>query len=137
MEMTAEDYKPATIEELADALDELVTELEAYRRRKWEKRKDEPDDDDPLRVTKFSELFKVPRDVLHQRSVVENPIEWALKRGIKEVGKMMFAVLGKTTPMVRIAEEVADRDTKNYGRRIRIIDSTFNGIGSGNDLWVS
>lgn len=137
MEKTLDDYKPATIDELADALDALVTELVRYRKLRQVQAENEEWPSEPFRLVSFATLTKVPNDVLRQRSIVENPVERALKHGMVEVGKLMYANLKSTDKMVPIVEDVCDRDHKRYGQRIGILDSTFNGIGEGNDIWVS
>ena len=94
MEKTLDDYKPATIDQLADALDALVTELVRYRKLRQVQAENEEWPSEPFRLVSFATLTKVPNDVLRQRSsIVENPVERALKHGMVEVGKLMYANL--------------------------------------------
>ena len=127
-EMTAADYQPATIEELADALDALVTALVKHR---GTHRRKEPT------IVNMAELFKVPGDVLHQRTIVDDPVEWALKHGITKIGRLMYDATKSTHRMSQIVDDVCERDPKRFGHRISPIDSCFHGIGSGNDVWVN
>jgi hypothetical protein len=85
----------------------------------------------------MSELFKVPWDVLHQRTIVDDPVEWALKQGITQIGKLMYDVTKSTRRMSEIVNDVCERDPKHFGQRVSPIDSAFHGLGADNDRWVT
>jgi hypothetical protein len=117
-----------------------VTELVDYRRRRRAEAKAKiraGHPSPPLLLVPSSVLFATGEAVLRERSIADRPVEWGLKRAMKEVGRLLYARIGSTRRLAELADEVAERAPNQFGQRIAPIDATFNGIGSGNDVWVS
>ena len=73
----------------------------------------------------------------HARDIVKDPIEYALKQVMKEIGQLLFDALGSTNALREVADRICDRDPSKWGRRASPIDSAFNGVGRGKDRWWS
>jgi len=81
------------------------------------------------------QLINTSEEILRERDIVQSPIIWALKRTLKDVGQMLYDRVGSTDKLLEIAEQIANRDPENYGRRMAPIDSAWDGVGSGHDRW--
>jgi hypothetical protein len=128
--MTIKPLKPPSTKELENALDELVSALVEHRanrkvvRSGW-----------PSRVTSAADLCATKTQVLRARSIAANPVEYAIKKMMKEVGQLLFDRLGSLDALHKVVDRVADRG--DWYRRIAPIDSAFNGVGKGNKRWCS
>jgi hypothetical protein len=82
-------------------------------------------------------LLNTDQEILRQRDIVTNPIVWSLKKTLHEVGQLIYDRVGSVNELLKIAEQIADRDPAHYSRRMSPLDSAWNGVGSGNDRWMS
>jgi hypothetical protein len=74
---------------------------------------------------------------LRLEAIIRNPVEIALRRQLKELGKELYRAVGSTKTMVAICQDVAARDPKKEGYRSNIIDKAWDGVGREGDIWVS
>jgi hypothetical protein len=119
-----ETLRGPTVNELERALDEVVTALGDHRTKSagrptlsfW-------DGDDEA--------------VIQARLIAKDPVEYALKSMMTSICQLLFDALGSTGSVYEVAERVCDRDPKNWSRRMSPIDSAFDGIGRGDDMWAS
>lgn len=122
-----------TANALEQALDQLVTALVAHREARaanWR-----PDRD--LKVICASALLATPDSILRAQSIAADPVNYALKKMIREVGQLLFDALGSTDALAKAADRVAGHGPGGFGQRIAPIDSAFNGVGKGKDRWWS
>src|SRR5262245_1711221 len=124
-----EPLKPPTTEELVEALNEMVTELVGYRKRQKPRK-------GLLEMFSAAEMVATERTVMQARDWARSPVDKALKRGIKEVGQLLFDQLG-FDGLREVVNDVAERDQRWCGMRISIMDSALNGVGKGQMRWVS
>jgi hypothetical protein len=71
------------------------------------------------------------------RALAKSPVPAALKQAVRTLGNVAFEEVGSVLAMRALAERVCALDQGNYGRRIAIADSAWNGIGSGEYRWWS
>jgi hypothetical protein len=132
--MTNSEALPApTLSELERALDEVVSAIVAFRL--------SPPDavsrahagkDSSLKFLNASAMASTDFAVLRAIDLVAAPVEQGLKHSIRELGKLIHALVGDGG-LQEVAERVSSLDDANYQRRISPIDSGWNGIGH----WVS
>lgn len=122
---------PSTAE-LERALEHLVSETLAYRRRADEIRAEGIPP--ALVCMSFTQLMVTPAAILDERNLATDPVNMALKWGIRRVGKAILKRTGSTDGLLAVAERVAKRDPSNYGRRISLMDHTFDGLSIGKTL---
>lgn len=114
---------------LIDALTALVDEEmnhRARRRATWEA---EGSPKQPLEAIDAWALMETPREVLIEREWAKDPVHRALRIGVKEVGKLIFARIGDEA-MLAMAESVCDRDQAHWELRMSFLNSALDGIGS-------
>ncbi len=70
-------------------------------------------------------------------SIVRDPQRYALRAGVRTVGRQLFRLLNSTDALGDVLERVADLDPASYGRRASLMDHAWNGIGSDTDRWWS
>jgi hypothetical protein len=68
--------------------------------------------------------------------MTKDPFEGALLYALRGIGEELF-LLGGTSLMQAVLQEVAARDAENVGRRLSPADSQWDGIGNRRDCWVS
>jgi hypothetical protein len=64
--------------------------------------------------------------------IIRRPIGEAVRRAIKTLGERLHEIGGQEL-MSDVMERVADRDPRNYSRRVDVLDKRFDGIGN----WVA
>jgi len=135
----SDELKPPTVAELADALEELLARILAYRADETSlpARRHREHGEGPLRLISSSAFLAGGPKAWTARSIARDPVDWALRQGIRAVGQCLFDRLGDIDALRTVAEGVADRDPDRWYRRISIIDSAFNTVGEGNRRWVS
>lgn len=74
---------------------------------------------------------------LRLEAIIDHPVETALRRQLKDLGKELYRALGSTQAMVPVCQEVAARDPKKENYRSTIVDKAWDGIGHEGDIWVS
>ena len=126
-----DDPLPApTLQELERALDEAVTMIVSYRRQPPpELAVTARPADTGFNPIDIAQLIGTDEAVLRARDIAGSPVDWALKRVIKELGKLIHQQVGDDG-MLDVAERVAGRDDANWQRRMSPINSAWNGIGS-------
>lgn len=114
------------------ALNELVSAIVAH------------DADRAARPRPDGERFKlVPfkavadLDRMGFEALTKDPVRAALREGVKRIGREIHRLGGGTGGMLDSLAKVVDLDPANAGRRGAIMDSAFNGIGTGDDRWWS
>lgn len=134
--MTGSNTLPApTAAQIEIAIDEVLSALVAYRKQPPEdaqRARDRRPNRDTFETMGLEELVGTPPEIHRARDLASSPVETGLKRSLKELGKLLHALVGDDGMHV-VAERVCLADDKNYGRRMSPLDSAWNGIGS----WVS
>ncbi len=69
------------------------------------------------------------------RQLLRQPVYSACRIGVRRLGAQAFSVTGSTDGMREIAERVADRVSGQFGRRLAMMDSAWDGVGSDADRW--
>ena len=133
---------PPSLDQLIVAAIKLVDAIQEYRRSNDTRISTVPKKEPEAKGSAFgtmsgAELMRTSQAVLHQRDLVAQPIIMSLKRTLKEVGQLLYDRVGSTGELLKIAEQIADRDPDNYGRRMSPIDSAWNGVGADDDRWRS
>jgi len=118
----------AEIDELAAALDAILTELVEYRL----SRPIKPD---------CLQLVAIPSTEHERRAAIFNhiaadPFEGSLLFALRGVGEALFA-RGGTRLMRNILLEIAARDPENESRRLAPADRQWDGIGVEGDRWFA
>lgn len=123
-----------TLSDLERALDEVISALVAYRSTPPPavERALAPKRNQPLQAIPIEQLMGTDQSVLRARDLADSPVEIGLKHSIKQLGKLIFEIVGDDR-MLDVAERVAGLDDENWSRRMSPIDSAWSGIGS----WVS
>lgn len=129
--MNDEPLAPPTLPELERALDEAVSTLVAFRAKPPEaaERALAPKRDAPLPVIPIQQLIGTDSSVLRDRELASSPVEFGMKKAIKELGKLIHGLVGNDG-MLEVAERVAGLDDKNWGRRMSPINAAWDGIGT-------
>jgi hypothetical protein len=118
----------AEIDELAAALDAILTELVEYRLSR-------PSRPDCLRLVAIPST-EVERRAAHFSHIVADPFEGSLLYALRGVGEALFEH-GGTRLMRNVLLEIAARDHENESRRLAPADRQWDGIGSENDRWYA
>lgn len=111
------------------ALDELVSAIIRHDRERSERRIS-----DRIEIVSFKALMDTER--MNFRSVTTNPVRAALRLGVRKLAQEVYSI-GGMGAVHDAFERVTDMDAANEGRRMSIMDSAFNGVGSGDDRWWS
>ncbi len=117
-----------SVDDLAAALDAILTELVEYRLSR-------PPSSGPIRLIPAMQSEPERRAALIAR-ILDDPFEGALLFTLRGIGEELFA-LGGTRLMREILHEVAARDPINESRRLSPADSQWDGIGDHSDFWAS
>lgn len=126
--MTKSATDDAAIDELAAALDAILTELIEYRLSR-------PGKADRLRLVAVPSSEEERRAALFSQIVVD-PFEGSLLYTLRGVGEALFA-FGGTRLMRNILLEVAGRDPENEPQRLSVTDRQWDGIGAEGDRWFA
>ncbi len=118
----------AEIDELATALDALLTELVEYRLSR-------PGRGDCLRLVAIPSTEEERRAAQFSH-IVEDPFEGSMLYALRGVGEALFE-RGGTRLMRDVLLEIAARDQENESRRLAPADRQWDGIGSENDRWYA
>jgi hypothetical protein len=112
--------------QIENALDVLLTELLAERKRQREAPGQKP----PLRAFSAAELAAMPilsdREIRCKR-IIEDPLAGALELAIRELGEALFAQ-GGVELMGDVLDRVAGRHPKSFGHRASLVDHAWNGV---------
>jgi len=90
-----------------------------------------------IKLISGDDLIVADEEGAYLESVISDPVRWALRQQLKDLGWRLFRLLGTTNAMLSVAHEAADAEPERFGRRINIIDKTWDGIGEGNDCWLA
>ncbi len=91
-----------------------------------------------IRATPFD-----PSKVIRSRAemqvdqILQEPVYFACRLAVRRLGERAHAVAGGTDGMRAIAERVADTDPARGGRLLSMLDSAWDGVGFGADVWWS
>lgn len=126
--MSERETVDVTEQELATALDAVLTELVEYRLSR-------------PRSTDLILLAPAPQTALQKRAalfsrIARDPFEGSLLFTLRGIGEALFS-LGGTKLMRDVLQEVAARDPENECQRLSPADSQWDGIGNPDDLWIS
>lgn len=91
----------------------------------------------PFKVWRMNDLMATPDEKLHLDAIAHDPVLEALQTQLRKLGKDLFRLLGSTDAMLEVAEEIAQRDPKNWQFRINLFDKNWDGLGTADDLWVA
>lgn len=126
--MTKSATDDAAIDELAAALDALLTELVEYRLSR-------PGKSDRLRLVVVPSSEEERRAALFSH-IVADPFEGSLLYTLRGVGEALFA-FGGTRLMRNVLLEIASRDPENEPQRLNAADRQWDGIGGDGDRWFA
>ena len=118
----------AEIDELAAALDAILTELVEYRLSR-------PGKPECLRLAAIPSTER-ERRAAHFSHIVADPFEGSLLYALRGVGAALHEH-GGTRLMRSVLLEIAARDPENEARRLSPADRQWDGIGSDDDCWFS
>jgi hypothetical protein len=133
--VTSKPLSAPTLSEIERALDETLSALVEYRMRPpkaFGRAPRSKQSAGPPELIDARDLLSTGRTVIAARSLVRAPVEIAMKRSLKELGKLAHALVGDDG-MHDIAHRVCALEPDNWGRRMSPLDSAWSGIGS----WVS
>lgn len=137
------DDAAAHLAELENALADLLDALIEHRERRAEAASRQPV---PIAATPLETFCAadIPKNIpkrdtaaADRRPLARDPVGWALRRGVTQIGRYIFDVAGSTEVMRDALERVAERRPEHYSRRGSIIDHAWNSIGSDRDRWWS
>jgi hypothetical protein len=124
--MTGSATEDAEIDELAAALDAILTELVEYRLSR-------PGNPECLRLVAIPSTER-ERRAAHFTHIVADPFEGSLLYALRGVGAALHE-RGGTRLMRTVLLEIAARDPENESRRLSPADRQWDGIGSDDDRW--
>ena len=114
---------PPSIDEMEAALDVLVTKLvqQRHRRRQFIETK-------PVKIEVFTvaELRATSEATCKARSIVSDPIDWSLKQGMRELGRLLAERCGSHRDLLNIVERLAAHDPNRYWERYSPLESALN-----------
>jgi hypothetical protein len=134
LKLKTEPLQPPTTKELEEALKELVDALMAHRRRQARAAEKLGPYDWQAGIVSGAQLLATPSEHLDQRSWVDDPIDRALKDAMRVVGQHLATRLGSTKELGIVGDRIAKR---SYAQRWSAMDSAFDGIRVGDDVWAS
>jgi hypothetical protein len=79
-----------------------------------------------LKLTPWTCFGEKPDATIRLEAVARDPVRYALRKQVRDLGKELYQLLGNTNDMLEIAEEVA---APNFQYRMNIIDKAWDGIG--------
>jgi hypothetical protein len=94
---------------------------------------------DSARTFKFmsyAEIANTNNSVLRALDIVEDPVSFALKRGIKFLGQVIYDIYGMDA-LSDMAERVCEASPGGFGARMSPVASALDGVGEGSDRWWS
>jgi hypothetical protein len=118
MKIITNELQPPSIEDLERAFAALVAEIIDYR----VKREQKHTAGQPLEVICAAALCRTPYDVAVARSWARNPVDKALKAGIKAVGQLLFDRLGSTDALRDVAERACAKQRRHEGLALSAVD---------------
>ena len=120
------------IEDIARALDALLVAM-----------MEDEAKDAPVQLTALSARFAnlsgpIPtRAEMELTQLLRQPVYFALRMAVRRLGERVFTVTGSTDGMREVADRIADMASKQSGRRLAMMDSAWDGVGSDSDRWWS
>jgi hypothetical protein len=126
--MTGSATEDAEIDELAAALDAILTELVEYRLSR-------PGKPECLRLVAIPSTER-ERSAANFTHIIADPFEGSLLYALRGVGAALHE-RGGTRLMRTVLLEIAARDPENEARRLSPADRQWDGIGSDDDRWFS
>jgi hypothetical protein len=105
------------------ALEASLTARTKHDTREGQRRAKQPAQ---FKLTPWSYLAEMPAEKLRLEAMVRDPVRYALRKQVRDLGKGLYQVLGNTDAMLDMAEEVAAKD---FQYRMTIIDKAWDGIG--------
>ncbi len=111
------------------ALHDLLRELEAQRKAR---RKAGPG---RLEIMTAAEMMAKGSAELRLEDICRSPMTWCCRKGIRELGKLLFGIVGSTDKMRDVLDRVAAETSIGYGIACSVIDHCWDGIGEGKDVW--
>jgi hypothetical protein len=117
--------------QLTEAFRRLVDALISHRKKRAREH-------EFLRVEAIhaSVLLATDQAILRARDIVADPVDRALKKGIKELAQVVYDQFGMDR-LLQMAEHVCAKGRGGYGARMSPVDSALNGVGRGDDRWWS
>jgi hypothetical protein len=87
-----------------------------------------------FRLIPFVPIAEISSAASRGRDIVADPVSYALKRGIKMLGQIVYDLYG-----MRVLSDMAERvcDGPRFGERMSPVDSALNGVGKDKDRWWS
>ncbi len=115
------------LQAIEDALDAVLTAIHEH---------DAQRPKGALKAITLAEIMQrnVDGDV---EELTKDPVGAALRHAVWRLGKKLHGIFGRTSGMSDVLERVASRDPANYGTRVYLMDKRWEGIGHGNDVWLS
>jgi hypothetical protein len=77
----------------------------------------------------FGTLGRTPETVVRAIDLVDDPVSYSLKRGIRLLGKAVVELYGEAA-LDAMAERVCGRGRGGFGARMSPVESALEGIGS-------
>jgi hypothetical protein len=91
-----------------------------------EERQDQEERLASFKLIPIGDLWQTSPEKLRLEGLAKDPVRYALRKQVRELGKELHQVLGNTDAMLDVAEEVAAKD---FQYRMTIIDKAWDGIG--------
>lgn len=92
---------------------------------------------EPVTAESLERAARMTRLDLDVSDLLRGPVRAACRQAVRRLGERVYLIVGKAGHMSDVLERVADMVPAQYSHRATIIDSAWNGIGSGDDRWWS
>jgi hypothetical protein len=120
-----------TLELIEQALEETLQELHRVRDKRAKKKRP----GDRLSYWVEDECTASSEQILVLSEMIVSPLQCSLRKQLHTIGCLLYREVKSTEHMRQVAEWVASLDVVNYEFRINALDSAFEGIGEGEDVW--
>jgi hypothetical protein len=120
-----------TVDLIEQALDETLQELQRIRDKPARKKRSGA----RLSYWVEDECTASSERILVLSEMIASPVRASLRKQLETIGWLLFREVRSTEQMKQVAEWVASLDVENYEFRINALDSAFDGVGEGGDVW--
>ena len=75
------------------------------------------------------------RSEMELAQILREPVYFACRMAVRRLGERTFTITGSTDGMRDVADRVAGQMPAQFGRRLSVLNSAWDGVGSDSDRW--